>query len=314
MNDAERAWRSANGKPDAPILQIRFCGVWDTVGSLGWQAVRATFDRTPDKQYSRHDTELSPNVSAARHALALDERRVHFMPTLWRNVRDLNSRAGADHYSPDAPYQQKWFPGDHGSVGGGGPERGLSNAALHWVLAGAVKEGLEVRLDGRSQLRDIRYNARAPLHNTPVEGIRLGNAVKSSISAAFSFLKDQLMTADRSGPDELNDLHPASMRRWFLPAEALPEKALYRPSTLKRLASDIDQQQHLFVPIEKKSADYLHYVVKPNDSLSIIAAHELNDKERYKEIFALNRDLIDDSNHIFPNDKLRMPADWISNN
>ena len=309
-NDAEKAWRAVNGKPDAPVLRIRYCGVWDTVGSLGWEVVRATFDRTSDKRDSRHDTDLSPTVEAARHALALDERRVHFMPTLWGNVRDLNTRAGADHYAVDAPYQQKWFAGDHGSVGGGGPERGLSNAALHWVLKGAIRQGLEVRLDGRSQLSDIRYDARSPLHNTPGEGVRFGRLVRGSLAAAINFAKAGLLTADRSGPDELNDVHPSAMRRWFLPADDLPERASYRPRTLARMKEAIEAQREVFCPIETKSADQPRYVVKPGESLSRIARRELGDMDRHPEIFALNRNLIDDPGDTFPGDALRMPADW----
>jgi len=309
-SEGEQAWRKQRGAVEAPLLRIRYCGVWDTVGSLGWQAVRATFDRSPDKHDSRHNTDLSPTVDAARHALALDERRVHFMPTLWHNVRNLNARANADHYSPDAPYQQKWFAGDHGSVGGGGPERGLSNAALAWVLRGAINQGLKVRLDGRSQLRDVRYQARAPLHNTPAEGIQFGRWLRGSASAAISFAKVKLMTADRSGPDELNDLHPSAMRRWFVPGSELPEHEDYRPATLIRVAAAIEMQRDVFVPVETKSRDQPRYVVKTGDWLSAIARDQLGDLGRSAEIFALNRDLIDHPDDIYPGDALRMPNDW----
>ena len=64
------------------------------------------------------------------------------MPTLWDNVDEMNTAAGAKAEADDAPYQQKWFPGVHGSVGGGGERRGLSDRALDWVLDGARHQGL----------------------------------------------------------------------------------------------------------------------------------------------------------------------------
>jgi len=153
VSEAEREIRRerfGDAAAEVPLLKIRYCGVWDTVGTLGWKAVTAVFDRRKDKTYEDHDVDLSASVLAARHALALDERRVHFMPTLWSNLVELNATVPESRRKRGDVYQQKWFAGDHGSVGGGGPERGLSNAALHWVLRGAVDEGLSLNLAGRS--------------------------------------------------------------------------------------------------------------------------------------------------------------------
>lgn len=299
ISESERAWRVANRHPDAALLRIRYCGVWDTVGSLGWKVVWATFDRSPDKTYSKHDTELSTTVEAGRHAVSIDERRAHFMPTLWRNVRDLNARAGKDHYSEDAPFQQKWFAGDHGSVGGGGPERGLSNAALHWVLRGAIDQGLDVRVDGRSQLRDIGYKASAPLHNTPLEG---GNPLR----AGFMWLKSLLLTARRSGPDEINDLHPSTLRRWFLPADQLPERKPYRSKPLARVKDEIERQRDTYLPVETKAEARTH-VVQLNDTLGGIARKYLGEARRYPEIFELNRSVLDSPDDVFPGQVLTIP-------
>lgn len=257
------------------------------------------FDRTPDKSYSKHDTDLSTTVEAGRHALSIDERRCVFMPTLWRNVRDLNTRAGKDHYAEDAPFQQKWFAGDHGSVGGGGPERGLSNAALHWVLRGAIDQGLDVRIDGRSQLRDIRYRADAPLRNTPLEG-------GSLLGLAWMRLKAWALTGYRSGPDEIDDVHPSALRRWFLPVERLPEGHPYRPKPLDRVAGEINALRDTFVPMETKS-DAQIYTVELNDTLGRIARTQLGDSSRYLEIFEMNRDTLDSPHDVFPGEALRLP-------
>lgn len=307
----ELDWRQTHGhltggqKP--PILRIRYCGVWDTVGTLGWKAVTAAVDRGTDKRYSKHAVELSATVEAGRHALALDERRVHFMPTLWRNVRALNDQAGASSYNDDAPFQQKWFAGDHGSVGGGGPERGLSNAALHWVLNGAVKQGLAVNLGDRSQLRDIRYNASAPLQNTPSEGIRKNRIGVDGAKAAIGWLKRTLLTATRSGPSEIADVHPSALRRWFTSSEELPELKDYRPATMLKLSDDVEELRNVYVPEVPDSGEFGTYQVKAGDTLSGIAQRELHGVSRAAEIFAINRLIIDDPDDIFVGDTLRMP-------
>lgn len=111
------------GADRAVPFELAYLGVWDTVGSLG---IPGLFTDTPllARRYAFHDTALGPLVRAARHAVALDERRRPFRPTLWSNLDALN--AGR----PDLPYREAHFPGDHGAVGGGGELTGLSSLAL----------------------------------------------------------------------------------------------------------------------------------------------------------------------------------------
>ena len=49
------------------------------------------------------------------------------------------------------------------------------------------------------------------------------------------------------------------------------------------------------------------YVVQKGDTLSRIAERRLHDKERWTEIFELNRELIHDPDRIFPNQVLTLP-------
>ncbi len=116
-------------------LRIRFLGVWDTVGALGIPRV-LPINLGLNERYQFHDTTLSRSVEFARHAVATDERRAAFTPTLWSNVASFNA--------PNAPERviQAWFPGDHGGVGGDDFSRGLSNCALMWVVEGAETAGL----------------------------------------------------------------------------------------------------------------------------------------------------------------------------
>ena len=78
-----------------------------------------------------HDTELSGIVQTARHALAIDEQRAPFAPTLW-----------LEKAKPNQTVEQVWFPGVHSDVGGGYPETQLSDIALEWMLSEARAAGL----------------------------------------------------------------------------------------------------------------------------------------------------------------------------
>lgn len=131
-----------SGGNAAGTTPIHFLGVWDTVGALGVpddQALANLFD--DPRRYQFHDTELSATVKTARHAVAIDERRQVFAPTLWSN---------ADKHD-DAV--EIWFPGVHADVGGGYAATGLSDIALGWMIEEAEKSGLRVRADTKRQIR-----------------------------------------------------------------------------------------------------------------------------------------------------------------
>lgn len=57
-------------------------------------------------EYSFVDTRVPPNVEHAFHALALDERRKPFSPTVWERESDT---------APPV-LKQCWFPGAHSNV------------------------------------------------------------------------------------------------------------------------------------------------------------------------------------------------------
>ena len=116
-------------------VAIAYIGVWETVGALGIPDMGLMPDAFGRRQHQFHDLNLSQSVRHARHALALNETRRAFSPTLWDNLGALRDQTGGD-------YQQRWFPGDHGSVGGGGEITGLSDGALSWIITGAHACGL----------------------------------------------------------------------------------------------------------------------------------------------------------------------------
>jgi uncharacterized protein (DUF2235 family) len=114
---------------------IKMVGVWDTVGSLG---IPSVFGRVDPIKYGFLDTSLNPKIKNAFQALAMDERREQFMPTLWTGTPAL-----------DQHVEQIWFTGAHSDVGGGEPDQGpgveeLSDIPFSWMIEKARNLGLQV--------------------------------------------------------------------------------------------------------------------------------------------------------------------------
>jgi uncharacterized protein (DUF2235 family) len=123
---------------------VRLVGVWDTVGALGIPGgvipFLNKFDKALDKRlYGFLDTDLSPRVEAAYHAVAIDEHRKPFLPTLWTDPRNAPPRVNV----AGSKVEQVWFVGAHSNVGGGYADAGLSDIALKWMTDRAAKNGLK---------------------------------------------------------------------------------------------------------------------------------------------------------------------------
>jgi uncharacterized protein (DUF2235 family) len=188
-------------------LRIRYLGLWDTVGSLGIPRLLPVSIGL-NKGYEFHDTALSRSVQFARHAVAIDERRAAFAPTLWSNVDAFNTPGSAPRVA------QMWFPGDHGGVGGG-EARGLSNCALMWVLEGAERAGLAVEREPGSVISGCL--AEIDPINAPIGGLsRLG----------------PIATRWRQGPASLADVHETARLRWI-------GNSRYRPAPLSPFANEM---------------------------------------------------------------------------
>ena len=115
--------------------QIKCLGVFDTVGARG---IPSSFlRRRNEERYGFHDTGLSSIVDYAFHALALDEKRRHYGPTLWSYAFHRNNE----------PIEQVWFPGCHSDVGGGVESEGLSSLPLYWMIRRMADNQLGLVLD-----------------------------------------------------------------------------------------------------------------------------------------------------------------------
>jgi uncharacterized protein (DUF2235 family) len=194
---------------------IRYVGVWDTVGELGIPTTLPLATQVNDK-FRFLDTSLSSFTRAARHAVAIDERRDTYKPTLWDNIDQLNTDAGvaALPYA-DRPYQQRWFPGHHSGVGGGQADSGLCLSALAWIAEGASKCGLNL---DPAQLAAYAA-AENPAAPFVVEPPSVGNFFVSQVGGE----------SDRIGPTALDEVSAAARTRW-------QKLATWRPPTLANTA------------------------------------------------------------------------------
>jgi uncharacterized protein (DUF2235 family) len=120
-------------------MPIELVGVWDTVGALGIpiDGIRVPF---MDRYWGFHDTKLSTQVRAAYQALAIDERRGPFTPTLWDKQVDKAEAA-------KQTLEQVWFAGVHCDVGGGYKDAALSEIPLLWMVERAERRGLTFKPD-----------------------------------------------------------------------------------------------------------------------------------------------------------------------
>ena len=79
----------------------------------------------------------------------------------------------------------------------------------------------------------------------------------------------------------------------------------------RHIISDPDEirpGQELTLPSDPPGNTPVIYKVRRGDTLSAIARRELGDADRWREIFELNRDVIDDPDEIFPGQLLALPA------
>jgi uncharacterized protein (DUF2235 family) len=192
-----------------PCPPIRFVGVWDTVGALGAPGVIGTLAKKVGlNKYKYHDVELNSQVQHAFHALAIDERRKAFLPTLWHRPAGWTG-----------VLEQAWFAGVHSNVGGSYSPDGLANEALHWIVEKAESLGLEV---------DSKYLA----HFWPCFNSVLNNSMKGFYKIMGSHVRPVAQS-----PTDGECLHQAAVDRKNLAACGYgPEnlnKCLAAPSTTR---------------------------------------------------------------------------------
>nr|POE89752.1 peroxisomal membrane protein per10 [Quercus suber] len=137
-------------------VPIKVVGVWDTVGALGFPKIgwltRLGVQSKTMRELSFYDTALGDAIEYAFQALALDERRFAFQPTLWEklegNKTTLRQALALDErrfaFQPTlweklegnkTTLRQVWFPGAHANIGGGYDDQQIATISLAWMMA-----------------------------------------------------------------------------------------------------------------------------------------------------------------------------------
>jgi uncharacterized protein (DUF2235 family) len=133
------------------LIEVQCVGVWDTVGALG--VPLESFGDFNKAFFEFHDTELSGLVRNAFHAIAVDEHRKPYAPTLWLPKHKVNQIL-----------EQRWFIGAHCDVGGGYDDRQLSDLTLSWIQQKVQAIGLELEKGGVVSVD--ASNWKAPVHDS----------------------------------------------------------------------------------------------------------------------------------------------------
>jgi len=121
--------------PRHPGAKVRFIGVYDTVGALGVPLAGAMPVNEPIVGF--HDTTLGDLVQSAVQALAVDEKRGPYVPTLWTQAANAAALAGQS-------VLQVWFPGVHSDIGGGYPDKGIGDITWDFMMRQAADAGLVI--------------------------------------------------------------------------------------------------------------------------------------------------------------------------
>jgi len=232
-HEALELYRDSNTRPDDPkackfreqysvagngAIGITFLGVWDTVGALGIPIRGLRWLTRKDHQF--HDTELSKSVSRACQALAIDEHRAPFKPTLWTEIAKEGQLV-----------QQVWFCGAHSDVGGGYPEIGgdpskgsLSDNSLQWMIEAATSAGL-VFDPAVAAAHPLKPGPCADLTNSRTGLYRLTAGLDREIGLVTMASREQERCT--AGPDATQSVHESVLERW-------DEDDKYRPRELRR--------------------------------------------------------------------------------
>jgi uncharacterized protein (DUF2235 family) len=163
----EEEWMLKYSRP----IPIKFIGVWDTVGSLGIPSTHLAWLTGGTHQFL--DTNLRTSNEYVFHALAIDEHREAFAPTLF--TKFVPKSPGAPTPAPRSlsEVEQRWFVGAHSNVGGGNQNDLLAQVPLNWIMRKAASHRLAFR-------QELDVDAR--VNTSPIEdsfGKFLGGAYKA---------------------------------------------------------------------------------------------------------------------------------------
>jgi uncharacterized protein (DUF2235 family) len=197
---------------------VTMIGVWDTVGSVGLAAGNIAGVSRPQFDYLQ--TGLRIHILNGYHALAIDEHRKDFVPTLWTVHHPKDPKAVIAKPRPLSGVEQRWFVGAHANVGGGYETDLLNQAPLRWLMKKAETLGLtfrsEVDLEGDT--------ITAPITNSYANfGYGIYRHITSPLYRPIG--ADPEMTEDGTNPTVNETIDTSVFKRWRADSS-------YRPANL----------------------------------------------------------------------------------
>ncbi|CAE6376822.1 unnamed protein product [Rhizoctonia solani] len=219
-------------------VEIAFLGVWDTVGSMG--ALRRK--TLPWITYN-------PSVRNFRQALALDEARANFIPTLWDHAKTRSWQSAVE----------VWFKGAHSDVGGSAPLAKKQRGVLSILRSIGLLQALEEPAGSQYLDSYVTPQSPGPLRQLPdLSNISLRWMVNQCLSlssarilfdpyAMHSYRRAKILEDRPHGatPEEIQrnrieldnydissaPYHAIDMRPWWLLLEVLPIPRLSQVTT-----------------------------------------------------------------------------------
>lgn len=161
--------------------------MWDTVGCLGVPDIDIRGMKLysdAHREYSFVNTEVPKNVEHAYQALAMDEERKPYSPTLWESPKD-----GKAHLKI---LKQCWFPGVHSSVGGGYADTSISDITLAWMITQLSRHlTFNPEYIVRQQQQNVQFYRD---HDVPVASWAMGSIQRSDTGTLNTALGRQPRT------------------------------------------------------------------------------------------------------------------------
>lgn len=178
-------------------VKVACVGVWDTVGSLGIPGDLGR--RLLRGKLDFHEVQLGSHVKVALHAVAIDEKRSAFAPTLWVKKKD-------ELVVENQTVEQVWFSGVHSNVGGSYQDAGLSDIAMDWMVK---------RVDALTGLKlDQGFLAREIKPDPYAKGVESRSFLyKDSVVYPYQRLIDQIVPRGTGFGEWFRNRFPALDRR-----------------------------------------------------------------------------------------------------
>ncbi|KAH8200896.1 hypothetical protein TruAng_004905 [Truncatella angustata] len=268
-------------------VRVKVVGVWDTVGALGipeWPVVgwARKLGIPINKQYAFHNTNVSKNY--AFQALAIDEKRLTFPPTLWHKTED----------SPAKDLQQCWFPGVHSNIGG---QRDDSNTPVEFEEIGNNTFAWMVdNLSDMLTFEDAMIQTLVEEHRHAINAIRITNGWGcgpfvdnfSGIEGAFFRVLGKKDRTPGTYPRDPGDGTDGATNEYFHPIVRIRTDNIdYKPASLHGFASERPDSNVGWKWVKRGVQAIPEYVMRPEKTMSV--AYEEHGNVKYRVDESLSR-------------------------